>query len=206
MTEEEKALCAIEEKIGPFTYLRNECPGVYSAVAQRESDTFPQRLYLVSADADMISDAARTYGAPIGGCPGWLYYDMDILDGGKFIIQYEVLRYQLLHQLPISDDSSLQTISVFGPEYHPDCFGKYPVPGITPWGYTVRHKAIDNGVYWLETDDCQEILAVCYPIYEELSHWALNLSVSIDDRIPGLPAHWTIAFFKKIIVVFPCMS
>lgn len=197
MTEEEKALCAIKEKIGPFTYLRNECPGVYSAIAQRENDAFPQRLYLVSPDADMISDTARTYGAPISGCPDWLYYDMDILDSGKFIIQYEVLRYQLLHRLPTANDASLQTISVFGAEHHPDYFGKYPVPGITPWGYTVRHKAIDNGVYWLETDDCQEILAVCYPLYEELSQWALDLSVSISDRAPGLPVTMDYRFFLK---------
>ena len=48
-----------------------------------------------------------------------------------------------------------------------------PVPALTPWGYTIRHRALDNGIYWIETDQCEEVLAVAHPA------WAADLPKSV---------------------------
>ena len=47
----------------------------------------------------------------------------------------------------------------------PSYFGTFPVPPYTPWGWTFRYKALDNGVYWLETSQCKTALAVCHPVW-----------------------------------------
>ena len=53
------------------------------------------------------------------------------------------------------------------------------MPLHTPRGNTVRHKRLLNGVYWIETDQCRELLAVCYPIGQGdlpvmVQEWALQ--------------------------------
>ena len=40
------------------------------------------------------------------------------------------------------------------------------MPVDTPWGYTLRHWALENGIYWLETDECAEGLTICSPIWQ----------------------------------------
>lgn len=60
----------------------------------------------------------------------------------------------------------MDSIAVSAAEEHPEYFGTYPAPLYTPWGYTLRHRTFENGVYWLETDQCEEVLAVCYPLWD----------------------------------------
>lgn len=35
----------------------------------------------------------------------------------------------------------------------------------TPWGYTLRYRPLDAGIYWVETDQCVEVLVVRHPIW-----------------------------------------
>lgn len=82
---------------------------------------------------------------------------------GHRIVRYELYKYRLQHGLPLPEQSALRDTAVYGMELHPEYFGPYPVPLHTPRGNTVRHKRLLNGVYWIETDQCRELLAVCYP-------------------------------------------
>ena len=81
----------------------------------------------------------------------------------------------------------------------PDYFGNYLVPILTPWGRTIRHKVIANGLYWLETERCQRGLAVAYPKYDDLSDGARGLAVKFDDglSLPGEQEPGNL-FFREI--------
>ena len=50
-------------------------------------------------------------------------------------------------------------------ELCPSYFGSFPVPPQTPWGWTLRYKPLDNGIYWIETDQGKTVLTVCYPVW-----------------------------------------
>lgn len=93
--------------------------------------------------------------------------------------------------------------ALYGMEKHPEYFGEYPVPGITPRGYTVRHKKIINGVYWLETDHCEEMLAVCYPIWQaDITVPEQNLGEQLEhDRMQGIENTFGYLFSLKVAVV-----
>ena len=57
----------------------------------------------------------------------------------------------------------------------------YPVPFLTPWGRTLRHRPLDNGVYWIETERCVEVLALCYPVWDgELSEGMSELGRTLE--------------------------
>ena len=73
----------------------------------------------------------------------------------------------------IWDDVRIEGCAVYGAEIYPEYFGMLPVPSLTPWGYTIRHRTLDSGIYWIETDQCEEVLAVAHPA------WAADLSKSV---------------------------
>lgn len=55
------------------------------------------------------------------------------------------------------------------------------MPFLTPWGHTLRHRPLDNGIYWIETGHCKEGLAVCYPIGDgELSEGLRGVGRKLD--------------------------
>lgn len=96
--------------------------------------------------------------------------------------------------LPLPEQSAFHDTAVYGMELHPEYFGPYPVPLHTPRGNTVRHKRLLNGVYWIETDQCRELLAVCYPIGQGdlpvmVQEWALQTDY---DRTRGI--HHTLGY------------
>lgn len=106
--------------------------------------------------------------------------------------------------LPIAEQAdSMYVAALYGMEKHPEYFGEYPVPGITPRGYTVRHKKIINGVYWLETDHCEEMLAVCYPIWQaDITVPEQNLGEQLEhDRMQGIENTFGYLFSLKVAVV-----
>ena len=140
-------------------------PGVYSILTDQKE--WGPEYYVVMKDAPAISDQARSYGQQFAEKDAICVYRQDIPGSGRRVIEFEVLRYQIKHHLPVDESKdSIYTAALYGMEENPDYFGEYPVPGITPRGCTVRHRKIINGVYWLETDRCEEMLSVCYPIWQ----------------------------------------
>ena len=182
-------------------------PGVYYIATQKEGDSpdYPE-VYVVTADAPAISEKARTYGQEFPGHPDLRVYDTLQPKSGRYIVDFEMRRYQIKCHLPeIENEDSLYTAALYGAEEHPDYFGDFPVPSFTPRGFTVRHKTILNGVYWLETDRCEEMLAVCYPIWQgDITIPEQNQGEQLEyDQIHGIDNTLGYLFFSKQNSIIP---
>ena len=169
----EESLPVDVNELGELQASELMCPGVYYITVLPNSAVLPTEYYLV-LDSAPISKEAREYGYPLqNGCG--LVFSISQEDAGDKVIQYEVYRYRLSHNLPLPEGETLHTCAVYGAELHPSYFGMLPVPLLTPWGYTTRSRTLANGVYWLETDQCAETLAVSFPIWSgDLSETALH--------------------------------
>ena len=122
---------------------------------------------------------------------------------GWRIIDYELGKHRVKNHLP--QEQTLHDIALDAAEYHPEYFGAYPVPFHTPRGYTTRHWTLANGIYWLETDQCEEVLAVCYPL------WTAELSAAVErlgeqtehDKVQGIHKTLGYIFFPAQISCIP---
>ena len=197
-------------ELGEVVAAELKSTGVYYICAKqmREIPTNTE-VYVVTADAPAISEKARTYGKELLGHPDLRVYDLLQPGSGRFVIDFEICRYQIKCHLPEIEDKdslgSLYTAAVYGAEEHPDYFGAFPVPVFTPRGLTVRHKAILNGVYWLETGRCEEMLAVCYPIWQsDIAISEQNHGEQLEyDRIHGIDNTLGYLFFSKRNSIIP---
>lgn len=185
-------------ELGEVVEAELKSPGVYY-LALKNGERHPE-VYVVTKDAPAISEKARGYGQVFPGHPNLYVYDLHQPGSGRYVIDFEMLRYRMKHHLQGYETvDSLQAVALFGAEEHPDYFGNFPVPIFTPRGCTVRHRTIINGVYWLETDRCEEMLAVCYPI------WQADISISEQDlgeqltydRMRGIDNTFGYLFFSK---------
>ncbi len=128
---------------------------------------------------------ARAIGRRLEGISA-LIYRLEAEDGAWAAVEYEILRYKAAHGLPMPEGKSLRVAALYGAELRPDYFGAYPVPFLTPWGHTLRHRLLDNGIYWIEAERCVEVLAVCYPIWDgELSEglWEVGRKLDAEGEI-----------------------
>jgi len=163
-------LSDLEDILGPIQAQDELCPGVYLLSAQSDEEIFISDYFVVRENS-IITQTAKSYGRKVSGL--WLYSLADDTSG-QWIIKYEVARYRLKNHLPL--DEPFRATALFAAQSHPDYFGTFPVPIYTPRGCTVRYWVLDNGVYWIETDQCEKVLAVCYPIWStELSDLAERL-------------------------------
>ena len=162
----EELLSALRYELGEVTNWEELCPGVYYLDVQPDPDSaYPcSEYYLVLPDAP-ISREALALGRSLEGIPGLLYPIDPPDEGGWTAILYELCKNQFRHGSPAFESWSLSDAAMEGMELCPACFGAFPVPPYTPWGWTLRHKALDNGVYWLETSQHKTALAVCYQIW-----------------------------------------
>ena len=165
-------------ELGEIYRWEEECPGVYYLAVLLDAANAGE-YYIVLEDAP-ISQEVRAMGRPLQSAPV-LTYLLDSEDGAHTAVRYEVLKYLTLRGLPLPESSSLLDTALFGMERRPDYFGAYPVPFLTPWGRTLRHRPLDNGVYWIETEQCLEVLAVCYPVWDgELSEGLSELGQRLE--------------------------
>ena len=190
----------ITAELGEVLHAERKSPGVYF-LSTREKE-----VYVVTADAPAISEKARSYGQKLPEHPDLYVYDVHQPGSGRYVIEFEMRRHQIKCHLPIEESKdSLLAVSLYGMEEHPDYFGTFPVPGYTPRGCTVRHRTLSNGIYWLETDRCEEMLAVCYPI------WQADITIPEQiqgeqleyDRIHGIDNTLGYLFFSKQNSVIP---
>lgn len=156
-------------------------PGVYDAVLEILEATLAVEAFIVLKNAAGISESAKEYGQAAPGHPELLVYSENEDGNTRYIIDYELMRYKMLHGLPLPENEDIRDIAAIGAEMYPGYFGSYPVPYLTPWGCTTRNKIIANGLYWLETERCQQGLAVAYPKYDDLSGGARGLAEQFDD-------------------------
>ena len=163
----------LAHELGEISRWEKECPGVYclSILPESEDALFCAEYYLV-LDSAPISKEARGYGTPLENGQG-LVFSLEQEGSGAKIIEYEIYKYRVLHHLPLPGNETLHGCAVYAAELYPEYFGMLPVPTLTPWGYTTRHSALASGIYWIETDQCVETLAVSHPA------WAADLSEGV---------------------------
>ncbi len=194
----------VENELGRVLRAEQMCPGVYDVAVTQEGSRVPREIFLVCRDAAAISGTVKARGVPLRDHPELLTYDPEEPETGKFLVQYEAARYQRLHHIPLPEDTSLENICTFGREFDPEYFGAYQAPVVTPWGAAARYQAVDNGVYWIETEDCRETLAVSYPLYEELTFPVIGLSRAMGPDVSwgrGSAKRWR--FFEKQDMCLP---
>lgn len=165
-------------ELGKILLCQEECPGVYY-LSVLPADERRREYYVVLDDAPISADV-RSMGHRLAEAPAWAY-QMEAEDGAWAAVEFEVLKYKTKHSLPLPDGKSLLEAALYGMELCPAYFGAYPAPLRTPWGNTVRHRPLDNGIFWLETDQCMNALAVCHPIWAtELSEGLLSIAGKLD--------------------------
>ena len=173
-------LSELTDKIGSIEEVEELCLGVHYVTAKREDDLLSGEHYVVK-EKSAVPQAAKSYGQKISGLRLF-----SITDGGEEykIIQYEVAKYRAQNNLPL--DEPLRATAFFAAQSFPEYFGAFPVPLHTPRGVTLRHWILDNGIYWLETDQCEKVLAVSYPVWStELS----DLTASLGEQTEYDKAH-----------------
>ena len=173
-------LSELTDKIGSIEEVEELCLGVHYVTAKREDDLLSGEYYVVK-EKSAVPQAAKSYGQKISGLRLF-----SITDGGEEykIIQYEVAKYRAQNNLP--PDEPLRATAFFAAQSFPEYFGAFPVPLHTPRGVTLRHWILDNGIYWLETDQCEKVLAVSYPVWStELS----DLTASLGEQTEYDKAH-----------------
>lgn len=183
----------LEAEIGEIMELEQICPGIYYISAGGTE------YYAVAEDAPMISRKAWRYGRQIPGCSEFRLYPMDKPRSGWMVVRYEICRYMEKNGLSLPDGTTLHSAAIFGMECHPEYFGEFPVPALTPQGYTLRYQRMRNGIYWIETAQCTEILAVCFPVWDgELSEAAQKTAMLLDyDRQHGIENTFGYMFFSE---------
>ena len=180
-------LSALNYEIGHIQDWDELCPGVYYLNIQPDPDSKYScgEFYLV-LDSAPISQEARALGRPLPDTTA-LLYPIDPPDEAAWTaVMYELRRNRLVQDSSALNGWTLTDAALEGMELCPSYFGPFPVPPRTPWGWTLRHKPLDNGIYWMETDQGKTVLAVCYPV------WSTEFSdgvKSVGEKLSGGEAY-----------------
>ncbi len=172
-----------------------ECPGVYCVCTDGENESLFRELYVVmkAATPMIISPEVIARGVREGDV--WVF-EYEGVDSVFHLVGYEITRYRVKCGLPTRD--SLYSLAVFDAEFFPWYFGGTIPPRNTPFGLTVRVKKADEGLFFLETDQCRRLLAVSYPIWNtELSEETVELGVFCDDDLAAQAQESRYLFFPK---------
>ena len=189
----------LSDEMGEIVSWEQECPGVYSVADDGYGGPIAHEYYIVEREAAFISQAAKSYGRSMPNHPELLRYDLNDPESGKGIMKYEVYKYRVKNRLPLPEHESILTSAVFAAEYHPDYFGAFAAPRLTPRGFTTRYQALMNGVFVLETDQCERLIAICYPIWDSnLSDYGKLLGEQTAfDRKAGIDRTFGYLFFTE---------
>ena len=172
----------LEEALGEVRETEQQCPGVWYVSTQGDGREKGTEFYVVSRDTDIISAEAKAYGVEIPECPQYLLYPMDQEHQVRRIIEYEMQTYWIRNHSPLADKNALLEVALYGAEDFPEYFEPYPAPPETPFGHTTRCKTLINGVFWLETDECQRALAISWPFWlDSFSRYVMRLAKREKD-------------------------
>lgn len=190
----------LDDTVGEIVRASQECPGVYYIAARKQDGKFlADEYYVVEKSSPAISKEAMVYGRMPEEDSRVLLYSFAEERRGYKIIEYEIYRYQVRHGIYADGQTSLRDIAFYNMEYHPEYFGTYPVPLATPQGRTARYKPLMNGVFWIETGTGEEVLAVCYPIWNcDFSETVLKQSEQTEEDVrEGIDSTLGYLFFSK---------
>ena len=184
METENEMRDAAEYEYGEILHWEQLGPGIYYVSARDEETGNPGEYYIVDTEHTILSTRAKAYGKPLLYHPEYLGYSAGVTDSGKMVLQYELDRYMRKHGLPLPDGEDLRVTATFGREHHPEYFGVYPAPICTPLGLTLRYQELVKGVFAIETDRLEQILAVCYPVWScDLSGFTKEQALPSDENV-----------------------
>lgn len=188
----------IEDQLGEIREVEELCPNAYYVAAKdaQEPSLFSREYIVIDSQLPLFSDEAKAYGKEAGGA---LIYPMEPMDSGHVVIEYEIGRYRVQHGMPKREGYSLYVTAQYGCECHPEYFGYFPVPIETPRGRQTRYKVVDNGIYTMETDTGENLMAICYPIWEaEISEYTQHLALkNAYDEAHDINKTLGYLFFKR---------
>lgn len=147
-------LSSLEDEIGEIVNISEWSLGVYHVDARKDGPFL--REYFAVPDSSPIAARVRRYGERRDGLR--LFDNADDSSGWQ-IVQYEIMKYNGAYGGKPVAEAVFRDVSLHAMELYPEYFGLFPVPFHTPHGYTLRHRTLSNGVYWLETSQYRELLA-----------------------------------------------
>lgn len=203
------AVDALEAAIGTITKVTFYEPGIYHVTASRCSGEKPihGEYYVVDNSCTIISAQAKVYGVPVGEAPELLLFQAEKEKGGYRVIEFEMAKYRIKGGRPLEDLEPPHITAVYGAEDYPEYYGAYPAPTSTPFGYMLRYKVVGNGIFWIETDEEQYTLALCYPIWNddvEISDTAREFGVLTEyDQEKGIGTTFGYMFFSEVDSCIP---
>lgn len=87
---------------------------------------------------------------------GYIHYDKDSL--GEMAAAYELIKNgHITDPKVIEQYGQPEEIEADGKLLNPEYFGELPQPQETPWGTMSTKTPIDNGVFFLSTDECSGV-------------------------------------------------
>ena len=190
----------IEADLGEITAWEQFCEDIYRVTAIPPDSFLPDEYYIFPAGTQMLSAAAKAYGTPLPSRPELLSVLHGVTGSGSAVIHYEVLRYLTRNNLPFPEgEDDIHVVAVYGMESNPEYFGAYPVPLITPQGYTLRYKQILNGMFALETEHGDRMVAIAYPIWaDDLSDYTLQYGLkAFSDIAQDIHRTYGYLFFSE---------
>ena len=174
MQEKQEFPYSVEDDLGDVVMSELQCPVVYYIAVEEAGTGFAAEFYIIEKSTAAITDKIKAYGKPLPNHSDLLSIAIDEYGSGSTPVKYEVARYRVQNGMSPIDDDTLLAIAVYGAEDYPDYFGGYTAPQITPRGITTRYKLLANGVFVIETDRCEKMLAVCYPVWHSnFSHYVI---------------------------------
>ena len=182
----DELLSLLETELGIIRSWEEEFPGVYYLSVQPNGLTNHCSEYYIATGKAVLPQDALALGKALGDTSCQLYAIDPPEEGAWAAVLYELCKYRLTHSLLAPDGWSLTSAAAEGMELCPAYFGAFPVPPQTPWGWTLRHRVLDNGIYWIETSQGKTVLAVCHPIWtSELSEGTIKAGKTLAGGKPG---------------------
>jgi hypothetical protein len=182
---------------GEVKKIEEECPGVFYIVIEVKEGMPYREIYVVMQKAvpEIISKEVAGYGKKYDDI---LVFECESDGSGYELVEYEVLRYKIQHNLQLETNDSLYSYAAFCMDRYPEYFGGVIPPGNTPWGMTIRYKKVAEGVFFLETDRCIWILALSYPVWSIcLSDCAQKFGIMFDLEKMSLAEEARYLYFKS---------
>lgn len=187
------------DEIGKVRSFGWQCLGTYYINIDNNKNPFVKEFSIVEKKTESISIVAKAYGKPLASHPDILLYQIVDVSGDRAVIQHEIAKYRVRSDLHLFNDESLHTLEVYGADLNPEYFGAFLAPIITPHGLTPGYEAIVDGVYALETDCVETMIAICYPIWNaNVSDYTMKYAEQTDSYLyQGLHSTTRYIFFSE---------
>lgn len=165
----------LTEDMGHLLSAELRCPGVYYVVTAGSPGHASREHYVVLQEAvpDIISLEAYAYGKPAGEHAREFEGEVD--GSGWELVDFEMECFQVKQGIPFRDGESIFSSAIYFADKYPEYFGGHIPPRMTPWGLTIRWKKASEGVFFLETDRCEWVLALAHPF------WSIDLSELVQE-------------------------